>query len=86
MMMLWNSPGTGWWDYAGMGIAMLVFWGLLITAVILLVRSDSADRHTVPPATYDAPEHVLADRFARGEIDEKEYRERVAVLRAQSRT
>lgn len=85
MMMLWNSPVPGWWGYAGMGIAMLAFWGLLITAVILLVRSDVADRHPVPPATHDAPEHVLADRFARGEIDEKEYRERVAVLRAQSR-
>lgn len=30
-----------------------------------------------------APEQILADRFARGEIDEKEYRQRMAALRAE---
>lgn len=31
-----------------------------------------------------SPEQILASRFASGEIDEKEYRERMAVLRAES--
>jgi putative membrane protein len=34
-------------------------------------------RHDLPPA----PEQVLAERFARGEIDEDEYRRRLGVLR-----
>ena len=33
------------------------------------------------PATGTAPEQILAERFARGEIDEGEYRARLAVLR-----
>lgn len=32
------------------------------------------------------PEQILADRFARGEIDEKEYRQRMAALRAEGGT
>lgn len=82
-MMMWNPPGAGWWGYAGMGIGMVLFWGLLVVAVVLLVRSTGDGRHPPPPSTHAAPERVLADRFARGEIDEQEYRERIAVLRTQ---
>ncbi|MFZ4247511.1 SHOCT domain-containing protein [Streptomyces griseoincarnatus] len=39
------------------------------------IRSSGPDRR--PPAA----EQVLAERFARGEIDEDEYRRRAAVLR-----
>jgi putative membrane protein len=71
----------------GMGIA----WTLMIVAVVLPVlliavalvvtqlrrEPDQPSSAAVPPA-----ERVLADRFARGEIDSDEYEHRLHTLRA----
>jgi putative membrane protein len=38
----------------------------------------------VPGHAASAPEQVLAERFARGEIDEEEFRRRMATLRAET--
>jgi putative membrane protein len=60
-----------------MTLGMLAFWGLVIWAILALVRStagDGARRETTP-------EQILAERFARGEIDEDEYRRRLDALR-----
>jgi putative membrane protein len=59
-----------------MAFVMLAFWGLLIWTVVMLVRHTSGQRGTGP-----TPEEVLAERFARGEIDEDEYQKRRDVLR-----
>jgi uncharacterized membrane protein len=52
-------------------------------------RVHEGDRrdYRIPPATTPTatPEQVLAARFARGEIDETEYRARLAVLRDHAR-
>lgn len=78
-MMWWYGPGITGWGYALMTVNMVLFWGLLIFGVIALVRylgrGDSAmtERST--------PEEELSRRFARGEIDEQEYRARLGVLR-----
>ncbi|WP_084027870.1 SHOCT domain-containing protein [Mycobacterium avium] len=62
-----------------MGIAMM-FWALIVLGVIALVRFNAgSQQRTFSPPT--APEQLLADRFARGEISETEYRDRLAVLR-----
>jgi putative membrane protein len=70
----------GWWWV--MGIGWLVFLLLIALLVWLLVRHFTAN---TPPtgghaATSNA-EEVLAERFARGEIDADEYRQRLDVLR-----
>ncbi|MGW2520352.1 SHOCT domain-containing protein [Streptomyces sp. NPDC001617] len=39
-------------------------------------------RDTGPPRSPGPPEQLLAERFARGEIDEDEYNRRMSVLRA----
>ena len=77
-MMYWYDH-MGWWGYAGMGIGMVVFWGLLIFGIVALIRYTSGDQRPVFPAP--SAEQVLAGRFARGEIAETEYRDRLAVLR-----
>ncbi len=67
-----------------MGLAMIALWGLLIAGAIALVRYLGRVRHPNPPvAGGDHPdaEQVLAGRFARGEIDEDEYRARRTALR-----
>jgi putative membrane protein len=49
--------------------------------VVLLVRYVGNGRRTEPPASRPSdPRNVLAERFARGEIDEEEYRSRLHVL------
>ncbi|MFC5993289.1 SHOCT domain-containing protein [Pseudonocardia hispaniensis] len=75
------------WGYALMTVSMVLFWALIILGVIALVRylargDRSGEQAAAPQAT---PEQVLAERFARGEIDEQEYHRRLAVLHDRSR-
>jgi putative membrane protein len=85
-VMFWYDHNMGWWGYAGMGIGMVLFWALLIVGIVALVRYAATDRQTPPyPTPPPTPEQVLADRFARGEISETEYRDRLAVLRDHTR-
>ena len=66
----------GWGAWTMFGGVMVLFWAAVITAVVLAVR------YTGRPTSYGLPrpEDVLAERFARGEIDEDEYRRRVTLL------
>jgi putative membrane protein len=74
--------GAGW----GMGwfgmIAMLVFWVLVIVAIVYLIRwlavsSRAGGREGRPE--YSALE-ILKKRYARGEIDKEEFEEKRKVL------
>jgi putative membrane protein len=87
-MMYWWGPGTSGWGYALMSVSMVLFWGLVILGIVVLVRflarpSQSAGGAGVPRAT---AEQVLAERFARGEIDEQEYQSRLATLRGKQQS
>lgn len=79
-MMFWYGNGMSGWAYGVMAVAMVLFWGVVILGVIALVRHlGRADR----PVAEVRPgaEHLLAERFARGDIDEQEYLQRLDVLR-----
>lgn len=80
-MMYWYGPGMGTWGYVLMTLSMIVFWGLVIGGLVALIRyaSRPPTRTEVSPAR--TPEQVLGERFARGEIDEDEYRRRLDALR-----
>lgn len=80
MMMWWGSAGWGGWLW--MSVLMLLFWGGLIWLLITVLQdSGSPDRASQRPvAVPRAAGDVLAERFARGEIDEPEYRSRLLVL------
>ncbi|WP_328690313.1 SHOCT domain-containing protein [Streptomyces phaeochromogenes] len=88
MMFWYNNHDISGWGWFGMSLGMVVFWGLLITAFVLLFRAlNRPPEHTgasapppAPPAS-STPEQLLAERFARGEIDEEEYQRRLEVLR-----
>ena len=81
-MMFWYGTGVNGWGYALMSIGMVLFWGLVIVGIIALVRylARSGQHTTPPPQVRATPEQVLAERFARGEIDEQEYRQRLDTL------
>ena len=38
-MMFWYDHDMSGWGYAGMAIGMVLFWALLIVAIIALIRS-----------------------------------------------
>ena len=85
-MMYWYGSGMSGWGYALMTVSMILFWGAVIFGIVLLVRyfGRSGQPPGAPPQSAESPpspERLLAERFARGEIGEEEYRQRVAVLR-----
>ena len=88
-MMFWYDHDMSGWGYAGMAIGMVLFWILIIVGIVALVRftSGTPQARSVPaPLPYgESPEQLLAARFARGEIDEAEYQQRLAVLHANPR-
>jgi len=90
--MMWGH-GWGWGNWLGMGVTMILFWGLLIAGIVALVRHLGGTRDashpggtreaggTGPGSGRTRAEEVLAERFARGEIDEDEYKRRLELLR-----
>lgn len=69
MMWGWHG-GWGWW---WMGLAGVVFWAVVAWAIVMLVRSGTVHGSHA--------RDVLDERFARGEIDEDEYRRRRELIR-----
>jgi putative membrane protein len=91
-MMYWYGSGMSGWGYALMTVSMVLFWGAVIFGLVMLVRyiGRSGQPPAVPRSPQSAgspqsPERLLAERFARGEIGEEEYRQRLAVLRGEDR-
>ena len=81
-MMFWWGEGLNGWGYVLMSVSMALFWGVVILGIVALVRHLSGSGPSAgvggPRPT---PEEVLAERFARGEIDAQEYRNRGDTLR-----
>ena len=79
-MMHW-SGGMGGWGMLFMTVSNLLVWGLLVAGIVVLVRHvGRSSRSEAPAPGLTAPRQILAERFARGEIDAEEYGRRVAVL------
>ena len=76
-MMDWYDGGLNWGGWLAMTAMMLLFWGGVFVALVVLFRGGGPWRR---PADRD-PQQVLDERFARGEIDETEYHARRDVLR-----
>ena len=81
-MMFWDG-NMGVWGYILMGVRFVLFWGAIIAAIILFARSMGAGNRRYEDSGHRAgvAENLLAERFARGEIDESEYTTRLTVLR-----
>ncbi len=75
--------GNGWAGWVLFLVLTVAFWAAVITAIVLAIRYAGGSRNSAGgPPSYapPRPEDVLAERFARGEIDEDEYRRRITVL------
>ena len=79
--MMWRVDDGGWmgWWWVFMPILFIALVAVSIWAVVALTRSRPGDR-----GPRHDPQQILAERFARGEIDEAEYRRRVAILQGRT--
>jgi putative membrane protein len=80
-MYYWNHHGMSGWGWFVASVSAILFWALLVLLIVLLVRAMSRGFGHPHDVSGASPEQVLAERFARGEIDEEEYRRRLGVLR-----
>jgi putative membrane protein len=82
-MMFWYGDGMTGWGSPVLAMTMVLVWWLVGLGVYALVRFvGRKDRERQAGAT---PEQVLAERFARGEIDAQEFHERLDVLDGRGR-
>ena len=69
---MWGYMDHYGWG-SGMGIGMLLFWGLLIAAVVVMLRgSRDSGNHESGKSALD----ILQQRYARGEIGREEYEQK----------
>jgi len=72
----------GWsWGWGHMmfgGFMMVAFWGVIIVLIVLAVRwlGSSSAQGRADSTSGKAALDILAERFARGEIDKAEFEER----------
>ena len=94
--MMWDEDYHGRWGgmhdgsaggWIVMGLFLVLLAALAVVVVIMLLRASGTPRHQpavplAPPAAAPQGEarRILETRFARGEIDEEEFRRRLAVL------
>jgi putative membrane protein len=76
--MWWHGTEWSWWGWLAMGLSMVIFWVAVVVLVVLVLRA-APFAGTARQGT--RPEDVLAERYARGEIDDDEYERRSSRLR-----
>jgi putative membrane protein len=64
-----------------MSLMMLIFWGGVAWVVVTLIQQTGTRPARDQPAPSADPLRILDERFARGEIDDDDYRRRRDVLR-----
>ncbi len=80
--MYWYGHEMSGWGFPLTLIGMAVFWAAVIYGIVALVRYTGRNTPSSgDPGRAPGAEQLLAERFARGEIDEDEYRRRLATLK-----
>lgn len=85
-MMVWYGHSMTSWGWFVMSLSTLLFWALVVGVGVLLFRTLTRPvlpGHGTWQKTLQGsdPERILAERYARGEIDDEEYHRRLATLR-----
>lgn len=79
--MYWDGSGMHGWGIVLMLLGSIPLWLLLFGVIYALVRFfDQGSAPHRPKADWPGPDLILAERFARGNIDDEEYRHRLEIL------
>ncbi|HVA97041.1 MAG TPA: SHOCT domain-containing protein [Candidatus Acidoferrales bacterium] len=79
--------GFGGWGFPFEPLIWVAFWLIIIFLIFgRWGRHHRWDRYHNDSRKDMTAEEVLADRFAHGEIDEKEYEKRLAVLKKHAKS
>jgi len=82
-MMYGYGNGMGAWGFLLMAGSLLAILALVAVGVLVLIRrADGVPRLTTGPAGRPEAERILEQRFARGEVDQDEFRSRMDILRS----
>lgn len=78
---MWDHMGQygGWMGFGW--VFMVLFWVLLVVAIVMVVKWMSAGPSAPPAAKGDTPLDILNERYARGEIDQAEYQQKKSDLK-----
>ncbi|WP_433788603.1 SHOCT domain-containing protein [Actinoplanes sp. CA-252034] len=80
--MMYYGNGMNGWGMVLMTVNSLMLWTLVIAGILAVVRYTGRDgrRGATVASHAPSPQQLLAERFARGEIDDEEYARRLGVL------
>jgi len=72
-MMWWNNGGWGGGEWLMMSVMMLVFWAAVISLVVWLIRRAKPTLYAGGDRQTARADELLAERFARGELDADQF-------------
>lgn len=75
---MWGNWGAGHMTFGILPMAL--FWLFLVVFIVMLIRWTTKDSITPNRPTDNTALYILKERFARGEIDKKEFEESKRVL------
>ena len=82
-MMWWSNGGWGLGTWLTMGLMMVIFWAAVISLGVWAVRAVSTGHPALPRRRRPGrAEQELAERYARGEIDEAQFTHARSILHA----
>ena len=72
---------VGYWWVGLLSMAMyLIFWAVVILFAVKLFKKYFTDRPTPPKSEEDSALKILRERYARGEIDAEEFKQKKSDL------
>ena len=66
----------GWWGMGFGWISMILFWGLVVLAIVALAKWLTQQPPSGRSPRDKTPLEILQERYARGEIDREEYEQK----------
>lgn len=70
---MWGHMGDYDWGWSGMGIGMLLFWVILVAAVVMLIKLASGFSGRAGQNREKSALDLLKERYARGEVGRDEF-------------